>query len=46
MSINDKGECEIEICGGMDNDVIDHINEHGVTASVNCATMKFDYYSG
>ena len=46
FSINDKGECEIEIFGCMDNDVIDHISEHGVTASVNCATKEFNYYSG
>ncbi len=46
MVLNEKGECEIEILGYMDNDIIDHINEHGVTASINCVTMKFDYYSG
>ena len=46
ISLNDKDECIIELCGYINNDISDHIAEHGITAYINCTAGKFEYYSG
>jgi len=46
ISLNDKDECIVEIYGGVNNDICDHIAEHRVTAYINCMAEEFDYYSG
>ncbi len=46
ISLNDKDECIVEMHGGVNNDICDHIAEHGVTACINCTAEEFDYYSG
>ncbi|MDY4413750.1 MAG: hypothetical protein SPE43_05215 [Ruminococcus sp.] len=39
-------KCIIELCGYMNNDISDHIAEHGITACINCTAGEFEYYSG
>lgn len=46
MHINDENECIAEFLGGMNNDISDHIAEHGITACINCTAGEFEYYSG
>lgn len=45
ISLNDKGECVVEIHGGMENNISDHINEHGVSAIINCNKNEYEYTS-
>lgn len=41
-----ENNCIIELLGGMDNDIDDHIAEHGITASIDIQNNKYDYFSG
>ncbi|MDE5946063.1 MAG: hypothetical protein K2G63_01960 [Oscillospiraceae bacterium] len=41
-----EDSCIIELLGSMDNDIDDHIAEHGITASIDIQNNKYDYFSG
>lgn len=41
-----EDNCIIELLGSMNNDIDDHIAEHGITASIDIQNNKYDYFSG
>ncbi len=46
IEFNREDTCMIVLQGGMNNDIVDHILEHGVTVCIDCNTWEYECYSG